>query len=101
VDDDEISAAPGQHAADRSGEPAALSGGVEFRHRRALRRQSRSRKDLLVPAAGDNVPAIAREFVGEVLRIGDAGSAPKARARGTRLETRPREAATSDGAAAG
>jgi putative transcriptional regulator len=44
VDDDQIGAAPGQHAADRGGEPAALRGRVEFRHRRALRREARRRK---------------------------------------------------------
>ena len=72
VDDDQVGAAPGQHAADRGGEPAALRGRVEFRHRCALRREARPREDLPVPAAPDDVPAVAREFVGEVLRIADA-----------------------------
>jgi hypothetical protein len=71
VDDDDVGAAPGQHAADRGGEPAALCGRVEFGHRCALRRQAR-REDAPVPAAGDDVPAVARQFVGEVLRIADA-----------------------------
>jgi len=37
VDDDEVGAAPGQHAADRGGEPAALRRRLELRHRGALR----------------------------------------------------------------
>jgi hypothetical protein len=36
-----------------------------------LRRKT-SGKELPVPGASDNLPAIAREFVGEVLRIADA-----------------------------
>ena len=71
VDDDEVGAAPGQYAADRGGEPAALRRRVEFRHCSALRRQAR-REDAAVPVAGDDPPAIARQFVGEVLRIADA-----------------------------
>ena len=71
VDDDEVGAAPGQHAADRGGEPAALRGRVEFGHCGALRRQAR-REDPLVPGAGEDLPAIARQFVGEILRIADA-----------------------------
>jgi len=38
---------------------------VEFGHRLALRRQPR-RGHPPVPVAGDNAPAIAREFVGKV-----------------------------------
>jgi hypothetical protein len=72
VDDDEVGAAAGQHAADRGGEPAALRGRVEFRHRGALRREAGRREELPVPAAGEDLPAIARQFVGEVLRIADA-----------------------------
>ena len=81
VDDDDVGAAPGQDAADRGGEPAALRRRVEFRHRGALRREA-GREDLPVPVAGDDMPAIARQFVGEVLRVADAedlrrGSCPR------------------------
>jgi hypothetical protein len=71
VDDDDIGATPGQHAADRGGEPAALCGRVEFGHRGALRRQAR-RENPPIPVAGDDVPAVARQFIGEVLGIADA-----------------------------
>jgi hypothetical protein len=47
----------------------ALRRCVELRHRRALRRQPR-REELPVPVAGDDVPPIAGEFVGEVLLPG-------------------------------
>jgi hypothetical protein len=36
VDDDQVGAPPGQHAADRGGEPAALCGRLEFGHRLPL-----------------------------------------------------------------
>src|SRR5208283_1882337 len=61
----------GQHAADRSSDPAALGRGLEFGDRLALRRQSR-REQLPVPVAGDDAPAVARQFVGELLGIADA-----------------------------
>ena len=71
VDDDDVGTSPGQHAADRGGEPAALRRRVEFGRRGALRREA-GREDPAVPVAGDDMPAIARQFVGEVLRIADA-----------------------------
>jgi hypothetical protein len=71
VDDDDVGAAPGQDAADRGGEPATLRRRVEFGHRGALRREA-GREDPAVPVAGDDMPAIARQFVGEILRIADA-----------------------------
>ena len=43
----------GQYPADRGGEPAALSRGLEFGHRLALRREAGG-KELPVPAAGDD-----------------------------------------------
>ncbi len=68
VDDDEVGAAPGQDAADTGGEPTALRRRVEFRHRLPRGREPR-RKDAAVPGAGDDAPAIARQFVGELLGI--------------------------------
>jgi hypothetical protein len=62
----------GQHGADRGGDPATLRRGLlEFGHRLMPRRQP-GRKDPPVPVAGDNAPPIAREFVGELLRVADA-----------------------------
>ena len=37
VDDDDVGTPPGQHPADRGGEPAALCGCLEFGHRLMLR----------------------------------------------------------------
>jgi hypothetical protein len=71
VDDDDVGAPAGQHAAARGGEPAALRRSLELGHRLALGREA-GRKELPVPVAGENMPAIARQFVGEVLRINDA-----------------------------
>ncbi len=71
VDDDDVGAAPGQHAADRGGEPAPLGRRVEFGHRLPLRREA-SREDLPIPVAGDDAPAIPRQLVCEVLGIADA-----------------------------
>ena len=68
VDDDDVGASPGQHAADRGGDAAALGRRLEFGHRLMPRREPR-RKEPLVPVAGDDAPAIARQFVGEVLGI--------------------------------
>jgi hypothetical protein len=62
---------PGQHAADRSGEPAALSRGFELGCGLPLRREP-GREQTPVPVAGDDAPAVARELVGEVLGIADA-----------------------------
>jgi hypothetical protein len=36
IDQDDVGAASGQHAAGRGGEPVALAGGVEFLHRLAV-----------------------------------------------------------------
>jgi hypothetical protein len=71
VDDDDVRTPSGQHPADRGGEPAALGRGVELGHGLPLRREA-GRKDLPVPVAGGNMLAIARQFVGEVLRVADA-----------------------------
>ncbi len=71
VDDDDVGAAPGQDAADRGGEPAALGRRVEFGHCGALRREA-GRENPPIPVAGEDLPAIARQFVGEVLRVADA-----------------------------
>src|SRR5436305_10761785 len=43
----------------------------KLRRRGALRREA-GRENPAVPVAGDDVPAIARQFVGEILRIADA-----------------------------
>jgi hypothetical protein len=45
IDQDEVGAAPGQHAAGGGGEAIALAGGDELLHRLAVRRQA-GRKDL-------------------------------------------------------
>jgi hypothetical protein len=71
VDDDYIRTPSGQHAADRGGDATALRRRLEFGHRLVPRRQS-CREDLPVPVAGDDAPAVARQFVGEFLRIADA-----------------------------
>jgi hypothetical protein len=68
VDDDDIGTPPGQHPADRGGHPAALRRRFELRHRLMPRRETR-REEPLVPVGGDNPPAVARQFVGEVLGI--------------------------------
>jgi hypothetical protein len=61
----------GQHAADRGRGPATLCGRLEFGHRLALGLQAR-REDPPVPVAGDDPGAVARQFVGELLRVTDA-----------------------------
>ena len=71
VDDDDVRTPPGQHPADRSGEPAALGRGFELGCRLPLRREP-GREQMPVPVAGDDAPAIARQLVGEVLGIADA-----------------------------
>jgi len=71
VDDDDVGTAPGQHTADRRGEPAALGRGLELGCGLPLRREP-GREQLPVPVAGDDAPAVARQLVGEVLRVTDA-----------------------------
>ena len=71
VDDDDVRTPPGQHATNRGREPAALCGRLELGCGLPLRREPGG-EELPVPAAGDNVPAVARQFVGEVLGIADA-----------------------------
>ena len=44
---------------------------LEFGHRLPLRREA-GREEPAIPVAGDDPPAIARQLVGEVLRITDA-----------------------------
>ena len=68
VDDDKVGTTPGQHPADRGGEPAALGRGLELGHHLPLRRKA-GRTDLPVPVVGEDPSAIARQFVGEVLHI--------------------------------
>ena len=71
VDNDDVRTPAGQHSADRGGESAALRRGLELGHRLALCREA-NRKELPVPVADEKMPAIARQFVGEILRITDA-----------------------------
>ena len=71
VDQDDVGAASGQHAAGRGGEPIALAGGDEFLHGLAVRRQA-GRKDPPIPRAHHDAAAIAGELVGEFLGIADA-----------------------------
>ena len=71
VDDDDVGTPPGQHPADRGGDPAALRRRLELGHRLMPRREP-GREEPLVPVAGDDAPAVARQFVGEVLGVADA-----------------------------
>jgi hypothetical protein len=59
VDDDDVGTPSGQHATDRGGKPAALRRGLELGHRLPLRREA-GRKELPVPVAGEDMPAVAR-----------------------------------------
>jgi hypothetical protein len=85
VDDDDVGTPSGQHPADRGGEPAALRGRLELRHGLPLGGKP-GREGTLVPVAHNDTPAIARELVGEILRVTDAedlraGLAPEAPGR--------------------
>src|SRR5271166_1532152 len=71
VDDNDVCTPSGQHPADRGGEPAPLGGRLELRYGLALRGKP-GREGPLVPFARDDTPAIARELVGEILRVADA-----------------------------
>jgi hypothetical protein len=71
VDDDDVGAAPGQHAAHRGGDATALRRRLEFGHRLMPRRQP-SREYPPIPVAGDDAPAVSRQLVRELLRIADA-----------------------------
>jgi hypothetical protein len=75
IDDDDIGTTPGQHTADRGGDAAALLGRLELGYGLTLRRQP-CREEPLVPVAGDDPPAVARQFIGEVLRVTDANDLP-------------------------
>jgi hypothetical protein len=59
---------PGQHPADRGGDPVALRRRLELGQRLMPRRQPR-REEPLVPVGSDGAAAIARQFVGEVLNV--------------------------------
>jgi hypothetical protein len=71
VDQDDVGAASGQHAAGRGGKPVALAGGDELLNGLAVRRQA-GPKDLPIPRACHDAAAIAGKLVGEVLGIADA-----------------------------
>jgi len=71
VDDDQVRTPPGQDTADRGGDARALGGGLEFGHGLMAGCEA-SREEPLVPVAGEEAAAIARQFVGEVLRVADA-----------------------------
>src|SRR5207253_5031056 len=71
VDDDQVGTATGQDTADRGGDARALRGGLEFGYG-LMARCEPGREEKLVSVAGENAPAIAREFVGEVLGVADA-----------------------------
>ena len=71
VDQDDVGAAPGQHAAGGGGEPVALPGGDELLHSLTVSGEA-GRKDLPIPRAHHDTAAIAGELVGEVLGIADA-----------------------------
>ena len=71
VDDDQVGSAAGQHPANRGGDARALRRRLEFGYGLMARRQA-GREEALVPVAGEDAPAIARELVGEVLGVADA-----------------------------
>src|SRR5206468_9000883 len=71
VDDDQVRTPPGQDTADRGGDARALSRRLEFGYR-LMSRCEAGREEALVPVAGEDAPAIARQFVGEVLGVADA-----------------------------
>jgi hypothetical protein len=75
VDDDPVGAAPGQHAANRRGHPAAPGGRLELQHRLMLRPEA-DREEPAIPVGSDDSPAIARQVVGEVLPPGYARDGP-------------------------
>ncbi len=78
-----------------------MRGGLEFRHGLMARCQAR-REETLVPVAGEEAAAIARQFVGEVLGVADAQDLDAGVvAEAPRPERRPRRGAISDDAAAG
>jgi hypothetical protein len=71
VDDDDIGAAAGQHAADRRRHARALLRGDKVIDGVAFHGESRGEK-LFVPGALHHPAAIARELVGEVLAVAGA-----------------------------
>jgi hypothetical protein len=71
VDDDDVGAPSSQHASGRGREPVALTGGDEFLHRLAVRRQA-GRKGLAIPPAHHDAAAVAGELIGEILGVADA-----------------------------
>ena len=71
VDDDDVGTPPGQHPADRGGDARALRRRLELGHRLMPRREP-GREEPLVPVAGEDAPAVARQFVGEILGVADA-----------------------------
>jgi hypothetical protein len=70
VDDDDVRTPPGQYPADRGGDARALRRCLELGYRLMPRRQP-SWEEPLVPVTGEDAPAVARQFVGEVLRVAD------------------------------
>jgi hypothetical protein len=70
IDDDQVGAAPGQDPANRGGEPATKCGRLELRHGLALRGKP-GQEGALIPVAGHDAPAVARQLVGEILRVAD------------------------------
>jgi hypothetical protein len=70
VDQNEIGAAPGQHASGGGGEAITFAGGDELLHRVAVRRQA-GREDPLIPRAHHDTAAVAGELIGEFLAIAD------------------------------
>ena len=71
IDDDQVGTPPGQYAADRGREPAALRRRLELPHRLPLGREAR-RVEPLIPIGCQDPPAVARQFVGELLGIAGA-----------------------------
>src|SRR5438270_8517336 len=71
IDQNDVGAASGQHAAGGGGEPISLPGGDELLHGLAVWGEA-GRQDLPIPWAHHDAAAVAGELVGEVLGVADA-----------------------------
>src|SRR6516162_4225121 len=71
IDQDDIGAAPGQHAAGGSGQPVSLAGGDDLLDSLTVRGQA-GPEDPAIPWAHHDAAAIARELVSEILGVADA-----------------------------
>src|SRR5215472_5374693 len=101
VDDDEVGAAPGQHAADRGGEPAAPARSCQTpASPRAAATGASPERPACTSRSRQCADSRAIVCQRDPAHRRRRGSAPKVRTRDTRLERRSRRDATLDGAAA-